>query len=347
MRQDDFVWENLARFRFVSLFAPIGERQHLWEKVRSTGVIRIINQSHAPAGEQPRGHNLLEAYKLWLREWISEDALRLDILIDGLLTGRMSFDKNSEEVFKYYNTDELVTDDEYTGHHYTLNLAHGGFSSDNNLLRYRSHGIYRTYFMRDINNGAPVSTLETSRLIELFEVLTTKICIFDNRIGQRIRNNDREDVYKKILNISINSEEQPIVDKTGAWHGNWEDQKKEIAQSQFLILHLSFIEKLLLTKYGTHPDYADENIGLFIQEEIMPLISINNAVRKNFILVITSGRGRTKWWKRLEEKREYNPYMHFTIFRPIESIISGIEDALSRKEDIELKYNLCKILFGS
>jgi hypothetical protein len=347
MRQDDFVWENLARFRFVSLFAPIGERQQLWEKVRATGVIRIINQNQATIGDKARGHNILAAYKLWLREWISEDALRLDILIDGLLTGRMSFDKNSEAVFKYYNTDELSTEDDYTGHQYTLNLAHGGFSSDSNLLRYRSHGIYRTYFMREIHNGAPVSTLETSRLIELFEVLTTKISIFDNRIRQRIRNNDRENIFKKVLNIAINSEEQPVVDKTGDWHGNWEDQKQEIAQSQFLILHLSFIEKLLLTKYGAHPDYADENIGLFIQEELMPLISINGTVRKNFILVITSGRGRTKWWKRLEEKREYNQYTHFTIFRPIESIISGIEDALSRKEDIELKYNLCKILFGS
>ena len=79
----------------------------------------------------------------------------------------------------------------------------------------------------------------------------------------------------------------------------------------------------------------------------MPLVSINGTIRKNFILVITSGRGRTKWWKRLEEKREYMPFTQFTIFRPIESIISGFEDALGRKDDIELKYNLCKVLFGS
>lgn len=348
MRQDDFVWENLARFRFISLFAPIGERQQLWEKVRSTGVIRIIHQTQNLQEDQSKGYDILEAYKLWLREWISEDALSINILVDGLLTGRMVFDKNTEEIFRYFNTDELKAGEtEFSGHQHTLQLAHGGFTSDNKLLRYRSHGIYKTYFMRDIQDGSPVSLLATSRLIELFEILTTKITIFDNRIRQRIRNNDREAIFKKVLNISVNAEEQPVVDKQGQWYGNWEDQKQEIAQSQFLILHLSFIEKLLLTKYGTHPDYADENIGLFIQEEIMPLISANDTIRKNFILVITSGRGRTKWWKRLEDKREYMPYTQFTIFRPIESIISGFEDALGRKDDIELKYNLCKVLFGS
>lgn len=348
MRQDDFVWENLARFRFVSLFAPIGERKELWQKTRETGVIRIINQIKDSPNTNVKGFEILEAYKQWLKEWLNEDAYQIDILVDGLLVGCMKFDKNSEEVFHYYNTDELMTLPEYSGHKQVIQLTHGGFTSDIGVLRYRSHGIYKTYFMRDIQNGAPLSILNNARMIELFEILTTRICIFDNRIRQRIRNNDREKIFNDVLKMSINPEEQPVKDVNGEWFGNWETLKNEvIAKSQFLILHLSFIEKLLLTKYANHPDYGDENIGLFIQEEIMPLVSINGVVRKNFILVITSGRGRTKWWKRLHEKREYLPYTTFTIFRPIESIISGIEDALGRKDDIELKYNLTKVLFGS
>ncbi len=65
------------------------------------------------------------------------------------------------------------------------------------------------------------------------------------------------------------------------------------------------------------------------------------------MLVITTGRGRTKWWVRLMENETYRPYRRFTMFRPVESIISVIEDAISRKDDIELKYNIVKTMFGS
>ncbi|RME95613.1 MAG: hypothetical protein D6772_12900, partial [Bacteroidetes bacterium] len=100
--------------------------------------------------------------------------------------------------------------------------------------------------------------------------------------------------------------------------------------------------------YSDHPDYSDENIGLFIQEEILPDILDERAQpRENFVLVITTGRGRTKWWTQLTDQERYQSYQNFTIFRPVESIISAIEDAISRKDDLEVKYNLVKVMFGS
>ena len=73
----------------------------------------------------------------------------------------------------------------------------------------------------------------------------------------------------------------------------------------------------------------------------------NGQVRDNFVLVITTGRGRTKWWTKLSEEENYSSYRRFTNFRPVESIISAIEDAVNRRDDIEVKYNLVKVMFGS
>ena len=136
---------------------------------------------------------------------------------------------------------------------------------------------------------------------------------------------------------------------TEDWMEQWDLlREKAIKESNFLVIHLSFIERILIAKDGDHPDYADENIGLFIQEEIVPFASnANGEIRSNFILVITTGRGRTKWWTRLSEQENYRAYRRFTNFRPVESIISALEDAINRKDDIEIKYNLVKVMFGS
>ena len=343
----DLSWENLARFQFVALTHDALNKQHLWEKTRQQGVIRIIDNTDISSkriGPKP----VITAYKSWLNTWIISPSLCIDMIVDDLIIGKFVFTKNSYENCHYYNTNELNIAPTDCETKLSINLAHGGFSSAPNQLRYRSHGIFKTYFTKEMEDGMPIGEKSTARMLELFEVLATRISIFDNRIKLRIKNNEVEEVYKEALQIETFDEESVFLNEQGNWEGNWEKNKKEcLENSQFLILHLSFIEKLLLTKYGNHPDYADENIGLFIQEEIIPLITERGKIRENFILVITSGRGRSNWWKKLHEESKYIPYTQFTIFRPVESLISGIEDALSRKDDIELKYNLVKVLFGS
>ena len=64
----------------------------------------------------------------------------------------------------------------------------------------------------------------------------------------------------------------------------------------------------------------------------------------DFKLVITTGRGRMKWWNKIQENPEY---ARFVTFRPIESILGAIEDAMQMPDDIDMKYNLAKLLFGS
>ena len=348
----DFVWENLARFKFVTINNSIQENE-LWNLVRSNGIIRILNKKiQKNKTNDPIGLDILKAYEQWLKLWLPRGGYAIKIIVDGILTSAMVFNRRNPEIFRYVGPKELekisasFTDE--VNHSLELELAHGGPSEDPNLLRYRNHGIYKTYFMQDVRPGNTPSVGAMSKLIEFFEVISTKICIFDNRIKHRIRNNVREALYEERLLLSIHEEDVPFLDSDGEWKGIWEDRKKALGPDcQFLILHLSFIEKLLMTKYSDHRDYEDENIGLFIEEEILPYVTKNGKVRDNFILVITSGRGRTKWWAKLNENYNYQEYTSFTMFRPVESLISGIEDALGRKDDIELKYNLVKVLFGT
>ena len=349
----DFVWENLARFKFVSLQNHLPQYNILWEKIRSNGVIRILNKKiYKSKPDDPIGIDILKAYEQWLKIWLPKGGYAIKIKIDGALTSMLVFNRRNAEIFRYYNTQELekISDDPAAKltHILELELAHGGPSEDPNVLRYRNHGIYKTYFIRDVRPDETISVTSAARMIEFFEIMTTRICIFDNRINHRIRNNVREKLYEQKLHLSIFDEDVPVRNDDGQWIGKWEDQKTQLGpECQFLIIHLSFIEKLLMTKYNDHPDYEDENIGLFIEQEILPLVSEKGEVRENFILVITSGRGRTKWWAKLNENIKYKQYTTFTMFRPVESLISGIEDAVGRKDDIELKYNLVKVLFGT
>ena len=40
----NFQWENLSRFKFVSIQAEEGDKPLLWLKIRENGVIRILEE---------------------------------------------------------------------------------------------------------------------------------------------------------------------------------------------------------------------------------------------------------------------------------------------------------------
>ena len=58
------------------------------------------------------------------------------------------------------------------------------------------------------------------------------------------------------------------------------------------------------------------------------------------MLVITSGRGRADWIHKVEKEPQIT-------FRPIETLLSAIEDGVSMKDDYQIKHNLCNLLYGS
>jgi hypothetical protein len=344
----DLVWDNLARFRFIGLRAEASRAADLRDYIRREGVLRII-QPEQPLADTGDGA-MVQAYRYWLRRWIGATPLRCSLHMDQAIIGQFYFRPDTPQVLTYEpvweqhdNLAELAEEQTQI-----LQLAHGGESDDETVLRYRSHGVYVKYFQAALQPNEPLDLRAQARMAELFEVLATRICVFDSRVYYRLGHSRRRDTLGEQLRLHVFDESDHAADSTH-WLDHWERNRKwMMEETNFLILHLSFIEKILHTKYSDHPDCSDENIGLFIQEEILPYLpQTDGQIRENFVLVITTGRGRTKWWTQLTEQENYQAYQNFTIFRPVESIISAIEDAVNRRDDLEVKYNLVKVMFGS
>lgn len=350
MDDANMAWENLARFKFIALATPsLNLRQTLFERIRSEGVLRIINANlpSSLVGEEA----IVEAYKYWFKEWIGNQSCCVRLFVDQAVVGQFEYRPEEEDCFYYFPVWELEQMNGLLSPPKSvqdLHIAHGGESDNAQLLSYRTHGVYMNYFQSEIIPNQPLSLKAKARMAELFEILCTRITIFDSRVYYRLGAHSYRKTLAEQLLLNVYDETSQSGDSED-WMEQWESLRQEaIEESNFLVIHLSFIERILIAKYADHPDYADENIGLFIQEEILPFACDENGeVRSNFILVITTGRGRTKWWTRLSEQNKYKSYRRFTNFRPVESIISALEDAINRKDDIEIKYNLVKVMFGS
>jgi hypothetical protein len=330
----DTPWENLARFSFVYL-PPKSPITH-FQKLREKGIIRII--------EKP-AKNLQEAYRAWLSIWL-RDKVKDEIVFSvlGQPASALIFEKGKANYYSD-NHERLAT---LNGHQRDIPLVHGKGEKEaqNGIVRIRSHGIFRRYFC---DGQAPEdAVMSEDKAIELFEVLQTRICIFDNRIANRIAASGT-DVYEDKLNCVIHKEEKQL------WQ---EEQKAGFGRYHFLVVHLSFIESF---KDAQGKKYHEDNIQEFIEQEVIK----GWKVKKNFVLVVTTGRGRTQWWENLNpiHKQQLTdlpaeaetegvplaplPFSSFVTFRPVESLIAAVENSLSMKDDLELKYRLVKVLFGS
>ena len=357
-KKDD--WENFSRFKIVTV--PPGKARESTLSLRSQGVVRIIEDWH-PSGQKDDKDDFLKAYRIWLRKWIGlpEYAILLQendkdhALLALNQTECHAYD--SEELNKL----ELEADVKKQVQLAKSNAGDCVFQIEHradldaapDVLRYRMHGTYKTYFLNNDNSFKDTIQNHRDRLFELYEVLATQICVFDNRIWHRIREEIRlnggpmrRKFFEEKLKIVTNAEG---AIEGQEWTENWDDAlQNAIPRCHFLVLHLSFVERLLQKKYSEYPGYSQGNIGLFIEQELMPHITDKEGnVRENFFLVVTTGRGRSEWLESLNSKKQYEEYFRFTIFRPVESLISAIETSLALKDDIELKYRLCKVLFGS
>ncbi len=339
---NDWEWENSSRFRIVEIGAAHWEDQ--WIKARSgAGVIRIVTKAEQLFhSEQERFH---EAYRRWLHHWLGRKTFFLSFVEksrDGFndLFG-IYYDGKGETAALQYTTKPPVETENQT----VIKFAHKGTSSDDSIFRFRSHGIYKQYFGDPNLNKASIQY--ELRMMEFLETWATKICIFDNRIRHRIRDDEHYRQIFKQINISVNNESIEDWDSTES-ASNEAPVKEYIKDCNFLVMHLTFIDSILRVKYSEKRYEEESRLGIFIEHEIMPLILDSNGNRRNnFIFVVTTGRGRKDWWDYLKKSKTYKEFTKFTLFRPVESIISGIESAVGKEDDIELKYNLVKVMFGS
>lgn len=232
-----------------------------------------------------------------------------------------------------------------------FNLKHKEQSDAKDVCQLRSHGSFITFLYEGSTfKNLPRHTFDETRqdrAARLLETLLTEITIFDDRVFERlplkpeVKGEKVFDPFRDALRIQAFPEKHEAFN-----HGRKKENKdkKEIdflqKKSHFLIVHLSFIESIF--RSGTQKPYKENEVDEFFKNEIADRYKENNNGKElpsNVILVITSGRGRGDWFQATEHPQ--------ITFRPIEAILDAIEDGLSLKDDFQVKYNLCNVLFGS
>lgn len=323
--------ENLSRFKFVS--TP-GANPDFFQRIREQGIIRII---HQPTEDHA------DAYHQWLNRWLAIDkaparASLLELSVESNVAAQLSCDTGGI-AYRSLRRNDLLLDVAPTQE---INLVHRPEQLDqagNKAVRYRNHGIMMTRFMQGKKLNE-VEVMDAELAAELLEVLGTSVCIFDNRVAARFNKLD-SDIFAEQLRCVIHEED----------HDKWESEKnKDFFRYNFLVVHLSFIESF--KNENGEKKYDERDVQSFIDKEILN----GREIPDNFILVVTTGRGRTNWWEKLRNlsragvKPDETPppaYTSFVTFRPVESLTAAIENALTISDDIELKYRLVKVLFGS
>lgn len=225
--------------------------------------------------------------------------------------------------------------------------------------RLRSH----TSFFKDLFEACDFRNFmekeflkEKDNPLKLLETLLTQITIFDSRIFERIgdpkyrKENQEKDTpeaekpFSFVDQLRINAyPEDPDVFRN--------ERKKFLSkESHFIVMHLSFLEQIYKSKFfdleGEEKKkiaYSEKEVNEFYRDEIKHFFEEVYFPQKkmppNVILVITSGRGRGDWFNATEHPQ--------ITFRPIEAFLKAVEDGLSLRDDFQVKYNLCNVLFGS
>ena len=327
-------WENPARFRLAVI-----DNDEAQLKPRQEGIIRVVQMPNNNENTDKQ-----TSYNAWLKTWLKTPEKPCRIIFkevfskdngesDDKIQGVLAFEDDEVRYFNQHTYTEKTTDKDTVDMH-QINLVHN-VGTDNqpheSTCRYRQHGVLMYHFLRHSKQKGlkhlANAEIEGDLAPELFEVLATKICIFENRLYNRIT-----DTSPKLLPMLEN---QLMVKMCQEDKLTWESVRDSVGgffKYHFLVVHLSFIEKFKEEKMS---------VSQFIKEEILrgPEPPPNN-----FIFVVTTGRGRTNWWRDLGMGTDYQ---HFTTFKTIEDLLEGVENATSRRDDFEIKYRLIKSLMGS
>lgn len=339
---NDTQLENYSRFRFLHLS---GKALPQKEEHQKQGIIRILNEGPAPK-------TVAAAYSQWLPKWIKEK--KKDTVIDFfvndeennaarimMVDGKINFLNKDQikQIFREGGANEKT----YLSipNRMAITVEHGSqLTSSSSKFNIRSQGeLVRTYGQGKFPEE--MKEMDQAAAAELLEALTTRVALFDRRVYNRLvaPNSDKVDeqkarlgLYEKHLRLSIRDESVP----------QWQNlmERGFVDNFNFVVAHLSFIEGI---KDDQGNNYSEDRIIEFIDQWVLNHRKPEE-VGENFKLVITTGRGRMKWWGLIQADAAY---ARFVTFRPIESILGAVEDAMQMPDDIDLKYNLTKLLFGS
>ncbi len=304
--------DNLSRFRFFKIDDKSIE---LRTRLLQEGAIRIIDKKVS---------KLEEAYGIWLKNWLGK-SYTLSIILDGNVWGKLTLNQGLVQFSRQKSqSDEIVTQE--------IKLYHNEITDKKpHEVQFRNHGVFKQKFC----NGSKLLDLETMNPVlaaELLETLGTKILIFENRIAQRLNGKkpgtlSEKEIFHDQLGLEVYPEDVQTWNTVG---------KSRFDKFHIMMVHLSFIHSFL--DKNQRSIYSENDLSPFIKKEILK----GKKAKQNFLLVIATGRGRIDWLENLDDEHKA-----FVVFRPIESILSAVEDAIGIEDDIELKYNLVKSLMGS
>ena len=343
--------ENPSRFRF--LIIPKNEREQFL-RIRAHGIYRILPREPEDLPVEPfdiwekNKERSALAYNEWLKIWKgtqpelirfveAEGASGAVTVENGMKWPCISQIEWDGAKVRFRSSESLLAEIPETMRWRDIVIRHGGSGEKIGIgskeLRYRTHGILGTHFLA--GKGFGPSPMNEDKACELLEMLTTRIGFFDRRLKERFAGFDPEKMEEQLRCTAFDESAE-----------EWErEQEAGLTRYNFLIVHHSFFKEMM-------EQAGIQSIGEFVQKEIAG----NKPVPENFVLVLTSGMGRDFWWKELqnydrEHAKELAPGQirstSFVTFRPIESLISTIENAVTMGDDIELKYRLVKTFFGS
>lgn len=313
-------WENISRFRFVCLRnEQFAERKQL----QGRGIIRIVPTTC---------RSIEDAYSAWLEHWIVKKTPRHPAIwfyMKGELLAELYWD-GQKIVYHGLNHKSGKQSSLDTHEVRKIKLAHGYQDGTGEEMAFRNDGVLKQMLLG--GQQFDVAKMPDAVAAELFETVETQICIFDNRIAQECMNYGISMPEMNAIGCKVFQESELEWNKLVK-------QKDWMVQCHFLVLHLSFVQGFI----GKNKQrYSEDNIHLFIEQEILS----GKKRPPHFFVILVTGRGRTKWQNTLKEQNQTKDYS-FVMFRPIEAFISVVSDTLSKNDYFDLKYYICKILFGS
>ena len=262
-------------------------------------------------------------------------------------------------IIEYFNREEIqnltrtgkISKESFEKEYHTIGIAHSSsyqndLTNNKKICRIRSHGSLMNYIFPisvDINK---INSMDSSQVkaAKLLETVLTRITIIDNRVFNMLPTgyNSTENSDSAKSNYA-NLQEQlflrTLPEVGSIFHKS--ERLELIQESHFLILHISFLERIQKQEGPQEVLYREDEVFQFFQNEIESFYfkETKSLLPDNFILVFTSGRGRGDWASSVNHPQ--------ITFRPIEAIINAIEDGLSIGDDYQIKHNLCNLLFGS
>ncbi len=319
-KMDSFI-NSIPRYRI-----GIVPNDETYKNTRKNGVVRIIKSDSIKKEEK-----LAVAYQAWNTEWLEGDSnsfLKLIMEIGGNL---YEFDKEEQQ----YQLKEFKN--RVKSYLNILKIDHDEGAENANVCKLRTHGYFLKYFFGGTLGEVLNKTIFEEKYHELMETIFTNITIVDNRLynlldGYRF-NDDGELKKDKVLkdNLFLN-----VFDETQDTYQKVKELYAEDKKRHFYIFHLSYIDDTIpkLNLEGNKGKYEE-----FIDELFK--LKDKDALPDNCIFAVTTGRGRAEWLNQTGRHRAN--CMHI----PIEALQTAIQQSVMFKDDFDIKYNLCKVLFGS